>query len=157
MKLKTICSCLCSILVITSVCVPFTFGQKPIICQRQSENKNPLKYRIGSKYRPETAPSMLIVHISIDPKYFNREDMIALARQLNKDFSREKQLTAAICDEYKTAKSRGIIYDLLRREPPTALRGFYEIDRTTGKEGISFSTERGKPLDEVDIDLSKKP
>ena len=93
----------------------------------------------------------------MDSKHFNRDDMIALARRLNKDFRREQRVTFVICDEYETAKDPGVVYDLLRREPPPALRGFYEIDRVSGREGISFSTERGKPTSEIFVDLSKRP
>lgn len=139
-------------IVAVSLCVSLTAFSKTVNSQ-QSESRGAPKYRIGDKYRPESNPSRLIIHISVDPKHFNRDDMIALARKLNKDFPREKQLTAAICDDYKTAKDPGIIYDLLRREPPPALRGFYDIDRVSGKEGIGFSTTRGKPLDEVSINF----
>ncbi|MEA2203720.1 MAG: hypothetical protein QOE77_496 [Blastocatellia bacterium] len=100
---------------------------------------------------------MFVAHISVEAKHFNRDEMIALARRLNKDFRREKLVSVVICDEYKTAKDHDIVYDLLRREPPPGLRGFYEIDRVSGKEGISFSTERGKPTGETYIDLTKMP
>jgi hypothetical protein len=141
----------------TFLCVLLGAGQTSGICQRGKENKSVLKYRIGQKYRPELEPSRLVLHISIEPKHFNREDMTALAERLNIDFPREKRLTAAICDEYKVAKDPGIIYAVLMRERSPALRGFYELDRVSGKEVISFSPERGKPNVDIVISSSKIP
>lgn len=157
MKLNTNRLYFCAAITAICVCTSLTVGQKTINCQHQIENRGAPKYRIGYQERTKGKPSILVLYISIKPKHFNRDDMIALAKRLNKDFRRELQLNVVICDEYETAKDPGIIYDLLRREPPLALRGFYELDRVSGKEGISFSTERGKPMDEVDIDLSKVP
>lgn len=157
MKLKTFCSYLWTITLAICACMSLTAGQKDVNCRQQNGNKSAPKYRIAYRDRTKANPSILEVHISIAPKHFNRDDMIALAGRLNKDFSREQRVTVVICDEYETAKDPAIVYDLLRRSPPLALRGFYEIDRVGGKEGISFSTNRGNPLDEVDIDLSKKP
>jgi len=80
--------------------------------------------------------------------------MTALAHRLNEDFCNEKQLTVAICDNYEAAKDTHLIHALLVHEPNPGLRGAYDINRVTGKESISFSTKRGKPLDEVRISLS---
>lgn len=156
MKVKPICLYLCTASVFICVCLQLGIGQQDVTCRPQNRDKSAPKYRIGYRERTKSTPSILVVHISIEPKHFNRTDMSALARRLNEDFSKEPQLNAVICDEFETAKEPGIIYDLLRREPPLALRGFYELDRASRKEGISFSTARGKPLDEVDIDLSKE-
>lgn len=157
MKSDTIRSYLCATVTLIFICLEFTVAQETINCSHKALSNKAPKYRIGYRLRAKDKPSALRLHISIGPKYFNRADMIALAKHLNKDFQREKELDVVICDDYETAKSPGIIYDLLKREPPLALRGFYELDRGSSKEGISFSTERGKPLDEIDINLSSSP
>jgi hypothetical protein len=144
-------------LILVSVLLASAVGQESVSRQRLNEANGSPKYRIAYRRRDNSAPTRLRLHISVEPKHFNRADMASLARRLNTDFRNEQELNVVICDEYKAAKSPGIIYDLLRREPPLALRGFYELDRAKGKEGISFSTERGKPLDEIDIDFSKEP
>lgn len=100
---------------------------------------------------------MLIVQISVEPKYFNRVDIAALTRKLNKDFRDEQQLMVAICDDYITARRHGIIFDLMTEGRSLGFRGVYGIDRVKGEEGISFSTERGKSISEIDIDFSKEP
>lgn len=133
----------------------FAGGQKAIDHQQQNGNKSAPKYRVAYRHRTKAQPPILEVHISIDPKHFNRNEMVALARQLNKDFLRAPRVTVVICDEYETAKYSGVVHDLLMGSPALALRGFYEINRVSGKEGISFSTERGKRLNEIEIDLVK--
>lgn len=153
MKLNKNCLNLCAAIIALWVSLQFSTGREIVGYQR--EHKAAPKYRIGYKWRTKENPSILVVQISINPDHFNREDMIALAQQLNKDFRREPKLNVAVCDEYQAAKSSGLINDLLMHRSPPALRAYYELDRVTGKEGISFSTARGKPLDEIDIDLSK--
>lgn len=157
MKVSKIHLCVCVKLISICLSIPLALSQTPGTCRPRNENKGAPKYRVGQKYRPETNPSRLVLHISVEPKHFNRDDMTALAKQLGKNFPRELRLSVAICDEYKTAKDPGIIYDVLMRESPPALRGFYELDRVSGKEVISFSTERGKPNDEIVINLSETP
>ena len=155
MKLNGINFCVALIFIYS--CLAFTVSSKSLSPNFQGNVDNSPKYRKGCKDRPEADPQMFVLHISVDPKYFTRDGMTALARRLNKEFPSEQLMTVVICDDYQTAKSCGIVYDLLRREPPPGLRGFYEIDRRNGKEGISFSTARGKPLNEIDIELGNQP
>src|ERR1044072_5553214 len=76
---------------------------KAIGDQYQNKVKSFPKYRVGFKDRIEDG--QLLVQISIDPQHFNREDMMALARQLNRDLSREQIVVVVISDEYQAAKS----------------------------------------------------
>ena len=48
------------------------------------------------------------------------------------------------------------MFDLLAHEPNVALRGAYELNRITGVDTIVFSSQRGKPLDEVEIHFEGK-
>lgn len=127
------------------------YGQQIKKCRAKDKLDAP-KYRIG-RVRHAVLNNMpiLLLQISIEPEHFNRSDMSELAHRLNKDFCNEKQLNVAICDDYRAAKDTYLIHDLLTHETNPGLRGFYDLNRVAGKEGISFSTERGKPLDEVTI------
>lgn len=132
------------------------YGQRIKKCRVENKLDAP-KYRIG-RVRRDVLNNMpiLLLQISIAPEHFNRRDMTALAHQLNQEFCKEKQLNVAICDDYRAAKDTYLISDLLRHEPSPALRGAYDLNRITGREGISFSTERGRPLNEMDIDFDSK-
>jgi hypothetical protein len=129
-------------------------GQKIIKCPAKDEHKQMSKYRVG-RMRQGTLNGVpiLLLQISVEPIDFNRDGMIALAKQLNRDFCNVEHLNVAICDNYSAAKDASLIVNLLRHEANPALRGFYDIDRTKNKEGIDFSTKRGRPLDEMSIDL----
>ena len=154
MKSKILCPTLRITRAAICMCISLAVGPNVANSQQRNSEKSP-EYKIAYRTRTKGEPSLLQVHISIDAKHFNRHDMTALARRLNKHFRRELRVTVVICDRYEAARRPDVIHDLSIGAPPTALRGFYEIDRVAGRDGICFSTERGKPLDEIDIDLSK--
>ena len=99
---------------------------------------------------------ILALQISVKPEHFNRDDMTALAKRLSQDFCHENQLAVAICDDYKVAKDTLLITQFLIHGPNPAMRGGYDLNRTTGKASISFSTVRGRLLDEVRVFLDVK-
>jgi hypothetical protein len=115
------------------------------------------KYRVGFQRRTKGKPSILLVQISVAPEHFNFAAIKLLAQQLKKDFQHEQHLTVLISDDYDTARSSDLLVDIMRREPPPGYRGVYELDSTAGREGINFSTKRGNPINEVDIDVSNPP
>jgi len=133
------------------------YGQKIKKCRVEEKKRAPLQYRIG-RVRRETVANVpvLLLQISVASDQFNRVDMIALGHRLNEDFCNEKQLAVAICDNYEAAKDSLLMHSLLVHEPNPGLRGGYDLNRVTGEEGISFSTERGKPLNEVTINFNFK-
>jgi hypothetical protein len=131
------------------MCVEFSVGQ--VTFNSQNRFNEALEYRVGYKHRFKS--NTLLVQISIAPEHFDRHDMITLAQRLKKDFRHEQHLIVAICDEYNVANNPDVMDTLLIPPISLALRGIYELDRVNDKEGINFSTERGKPLGEIDIDL----
>jgi hypothetical protein len=127
-------------------------GQKPVKCPSKSKTKT--MYRMGISDRTAKGPPTLIMQISVQPKKFNREDITTLAQQLKEDFCQEQRIHISLFDDAKEAKSTALIYGYLSQGGETgALRGFYDLDRTTGKEVITFATKRNNPLNEVVIDL----
>jgi hypothetical protein len=130
-----------------------TYGQKNP-CQHQTKDKDRRapKYRIGDSWRTTTGSSTQALQISIHPRHFNRKDMMALARQFNKDFCHELRIAVYIFDSSRSAQTFSII-----SHSPTydrdfkAFRGFYLLDRNMGKEYIEFSSVRGRPRNETRI------
>ncbi len=108
------------------------------------------EYRIGLASHSAKKGCELYLFISVDATHFVREDMVALAHQLNRDFCYEKRVSAIILDDYAAARSpfRNIKFYL------EAERGIYKLNRESGEQYIKFSTARDKPKDEVVIDLS---
>lgn len=125
-------------------------AQQPTVnCPSDDVNPKAPKYRIGFAGHARGKDCELLLYISIDPGRFSREDMVALADRLNKDFCYEKRLTAIILDDYDAAKHP------LRNKKAywDAERGSYHLDRERYRQYIKFSTARGKPADEVVVNL----
>src|SRR5215510_4047548 len=73
-------------------------------CERQ-KMKRIVKYRVARFERTVAGPSTLVLYVSIDPRHFNRDDMVLLAGELNRDFCEEPRLTVLIFSDYRAAKS----------------------------------------------------
>lgn len=130
------------------------FGQKPVKCRLESkENKTHRapKYRVGWTTYSVEGPSVLFLAISIHPRHFSRDDMIALARRLGQDFCQEQRLNVEIFDNYQAARSFAPTTE--KEWFQKHWRGTYLLDRCSGVEEISFSTAPDKPRDEVKINL----
>lgn len=118
------------------------------------KDRRPPRYRIGLKYHTVEAAPTLVVNITVKPRHFNHEDMVALAHQLDKDFRQEKKLEVIIFSDHRAAK-----HTVFNQESQTfkrdwvAMRGGYHLDRTTGEEYISFSPDPNEPRHEVRITL----
>ena|SRR2546429_8986317 len=129
-------------------------GPQPEKCVVKSREPNAPDYLVGQvRHTGDDKPSEIYVLISIEPKQFKKEQMIALARQLKKDFCKEIRFGVIIFDDYMAA--RYVTYLSITKDLEKAQRGFYHIDRKKRSEYIQFSTARGKPLDEVRINLLK--
>jgi hypothetical protein len=113
--------------------------------------KESVEYKIGRRRFLER-PQMLHLQISIAPALFVREKMDALAQKLNSDFSNERKVGATILDDEQIAQNPppvGAAYPFFEK----VNRGQYYLDRAKGYEYIAFSTERGRPANEVVINL----
>lgn len=124
-------------------------------CDRQKMERT-VKYRVARSERTVAGPPTLVLYVSINPRHFNREDIVLLAGQLNRDFCKEPRLTALIFSDYRAAKS--LVFSI--EQPPThdrdkaALRGGYNLDRVARTESVSFSPDPSKPRDEIKINLN---
>lgn len=127
-------------------------GQKPVKCQKEKRVLWAPNYKTGWTTYSAKGPKTLFLAISIDPRHFNRDDMIALARRISKDFCHERKLDVEIFDRR----------DAARKFFPTSeiewfhkhWRGTYLLDRDAVSESISFSTAPDKRKDEVKVNLS---
>jgi hypothetical protein len=117
-----------------------------------SPDSQAVTYKIGVALRSRI---QRILWISIDPDNFTRDKMSALARQLNKDFPDEPRMYAVIFDSEDSERhynpAGGSYYVSKRLE-----RGEYYLDRAKGRESINFSSQRGKPVNEIEIVLSDR-
>lgn len=115
------------------------------------------KYKLVSIGHSVEGPLTLGLRVVVKPENFSREYMLQFAQRVKLEYCNEQRITVVIFDDYLAAKSARIVVDyLVGRDAAPELRGFYSLDRTTGEEGIQFSTVRGKPADEIVIDLSSK-
>ena len=149
--------CLITAILVWTIQVPSTHGQKVRKCRTNANLDRAPKYRIGRTERGVLDKNpILLLQISVDSTHFNRADMSALAERLRMDFCKETHLSVAICDDYSAAKDGLLLYGFFTHQRPGGLRGFYDLNRLTGKEGLSFSTERGRSVNEVELSFDSK-
>ena len=125
-------------------------GRKPRIeqtyadCQAYTHRTAP-KYRVARKYEmgPEGNP-IPWVHVSVAEKFINRDDLIALACQLRRDFAKEKTIWVVIFDNFKAAKIWVPLGDTFRDGDSRPPRAQYEFDRDTGENYVHWYPE---PMD----------
>jgi hypothetical protein len=115
---------------------------------------NAPEYRIARVMLTGTRPPEKYLLVSVQPEDFTQEKMTALARQFSNEFCKEARFGVMIFDDYKAA--RFVTYMSPTRELEKAERGFYHVDRKRHEEFIHYSTARGKPRDEIKINLSKE-
>lgn len=120
--------------------------------QAKSENSKSPGYHVWRVFSPDRRGFTVAV-VSVDPKRFNREDMSALASQLNQEFADKRKLKVGLLDNENTAR----LFASGRAEYSTyetAERGRYYLDRTMCQEYIQFSTRRQKPMTKLAIRLN---
>ncbi|HMG74094.1 MAG TPA: hypothetical protein VK582_11390 [Pyrinomonadaceae bacterium] len=130
-----------------------TIGQKPIKCKHQNPKAVP-SYKVGWHDYNVEGPKTLFLAVSVRPRHFSKDEMVALAHRLNQDFCHEQRLNAALLDDYKAARAFSPTNE--RQWFYAHWRGQYLLDRDSGKEEITFSTAANKPRDEVRLNLSSR-
>jgi hypothetical protein len=91
-----------------------------------------------------------VLVLSVNPKHFNRVDMTALAKELNKKYQEKQKLKVGLLDNENIAR----FFASGRAEYSTyeaAERGRYYLDRTTCREYVQFSSQRGSPRQTVKL------
>ena len=114
-----------------------------------------VEYKVGRVIRSSAEPHEVTVIISLELERFTRDEMIKLAHQLKRDFADERVLRVEILDDPQIADNyvpAGDMYRLFNK----AKRGVYVFNQTTDEENIKFSSARGRPIDEVEINLAKQ-
>jgi hypothetical protein len=81
--------------------------------------------------------------------------MILLAGELNERFHDEERISVWIFDAYRSARDfaphpHSPTYDRDNK----SFRGYYSLDRISGKEYIQFSSAPSKPRNEIEIRLN---
>ncbi|MGH9929016.1 MAG: hypothetical protein ACREA9_07285 [Pyrinomonadaceae bacterium] len=114
-------------------------------CQKVVRNPQAPAYRLGRSGHLTSDRLQFFADVSVEPRYFTREPMAALARQLNADFCNEKRIQVVIMDDYRAATEWDPVHLSTWYAP--AERGSYYLDRVTGEEHIEFSTRRGRGMD----------
>jgi hypothetical protein len=130
-----------------------SFPSAPEKCKVEKPELNAPEYKVGQiRHTGGNSPAIFLV-ISVELENFTKDKMIALAKQLKKDYCKETRLWAIIFDDYDAAKH--VTFLDITRNLEKAKRGIYHLDFKK-EEYIQFSTVRGGPLDEVKIDLRDK-
>ena len=142
-------------LIITALALATSFSSaNPASVSNVSVRNDSVRYCVGKQTYTVAGPRMLVVHIGLKSRHFNREDMSTLAHQLNARFPDEPRLMVWIFDSCDSAKTfTPLTHSRFYDRDYKALRGFYDLDRQLGKETIEFSSSAGKPRDEIKLNL----
>ena len=138
-------------LAIVFLLMVLAYGQRPVKCRVKDRGNHTPKYNIGWNAYNVEGPRTLFLTIGVKPQHFNRDDITALARQINQVYCRERRLHVTILDDRRAARGFAPTNEIEWFQKH--IRGYYELDRTIGKEEVSFSTEPSKPDDEIKISL----
>lgn len=133
---------------------PFTLGE-PVFANAGGwigSQGSDVAYQVGQRNRIPNKLRTLSLLISVSPDDFTRISMIQLATELKNDFSDEQLLSVDMFDNEKVAREivqAGDSFSTFQR----LRRGEYYLDRSKGYEYISFSTKRGKPVNEIVVNI----
>lgn len=113
-----------------------------------------IKYKLGVWVRPVSETKTLFLQISIKPENFNKEFLIKLAERIKNEYCNEQKLSVVIFDNHKFAKDFSAFDEMFdSNNRNVKVREIYDLDRITNKESIIFSSEIGKPINEIEIIL----
>lgn len=131
----------------------FIFGQENDIIKCKPQIKDG-KYKIISEGKTISGEKRLLVFIYVKPKDINRQYLLQTPQRIKETYCNDPQLIAVIFDNKKTMYQYALSDYARTNGKVVRMRGFYSFDRKTGKDLLEFSTKRGDPTTEVQIDLS---
>lgn len=132
--------------------------------QLNAQNKNEKKCKsevTGGKYKWVgiapllQEPGNLYGYVLVKPKYIRRDFMIQLAKRLKSEYCNAENFQVIIFDDGKYANSYSMQDYVSSKGKIILMRGFYSFNRSTGVDGLEFSTKFGNPTTEIQIDMSK--
>ncbi len=131
-------------------------AEQQVQSSSETVQSKPVAYKIARTIDSRKERQGLYLLISVAPEDFVRERMAQLARQLNQDYVNERKLIVSIFDNETTARNvipAGHHYSEFKE----AERGVYHLDRAKGVEYLHFSTKRGRPSNEIKLNLAPSP
>ena len=112
------------------------------------------KFKIVSQARPVGSTDELSLNVVIKPKNFTDQFLRDFMRRVDEMFCNEMYVGVAIFDREKD--SVGWFYDYVTSERRVdRRRGVYILDRSCGKYSLGYSSAKGRPIDEFEIENSK--
>ena len=112
------------------------------------------KYKTISAGKSLPPESITGLRVFVAPKYFTRDKMTEIVAKLKSEYCHEEHLSVVFFDDADVARiSRVVVDKLVGNSKVPEIRGFYSLNRETGKESLSFSTKRGNATDEIQIDF----
>lgn len=138
-------------LIIISVQSTLSFAQCPV---SKADRKNEVKVNIAQSYKSNLPPFYRALRIVVKQKDFTHDSMVRLAKTIRNKFCQDDEITAIIFDDKRVAMTMDEGQYLIGEIKVPEVRGFYSYSKEDNYEGIEFSTERGKPFNEVRIKLS---
>ena len=131
-------------------CVKSSSSANDSMSRTEAKLSQPLDYHVWRVFS-EDQKGFTVVVASVNPKHFNRHDMTALAKELNRKFQEKSKLKVGLLDDENVAR----LFATGRAEYSTyeaSERGRYYLDRTACREYIQFSTQKGKQRQTVRLD-----
>ena len=113
------------------------------------------RYKLLFTTRGVTGDKTLILYILLKSEDINRGYLLTVAERINKTYCNEASVIAAIFDERKYAGTFAVTDFAVSRNVYPGYRGQYRLNRQPISETLMYSSKKGNPIDEVEIDLRK--
>ncbi len=95
----------------------------------------------------------VFLHIKLNAKKYKKTEMVKLAKRLFAEYCKADELLVAIFESEKDSGLSLLPGYIIGK--PIVTRGYYSFNRKTGENGIEYSTKKGNPTTEIQIDLSE--
>ena len=135
------------VFLIVTVSLAAAGAKAPALAQSES-----VDYNVARTMEETRKGTAIFLIISVAHEDFSRDRMTQLARQLNRDFADYQQVDVSIFDDETIARNvvpAGSHYINFKK----AERGVYHLNRARPDEYLHFSTKRGRPSNEIKLNL----
>ena len=94
---------------------------------------------------------MLVIHASMDKKYFNESDLVTIACQMRREYAHEKEFLLRIFDNYNAARRYNSQGEGNSRATADSFRAEYGFSRETKHQQLRWRPSFEIPEKWVDI------
>lgn len=114
-------------------------------------------YKLGFSTIDPNKPKAIFLQVSLKKENFKKAYLLNIVEKLRSKYCNYDWVSVVLFDNEKESRDPARSMDILVNSKQTIflMRGFYNLDRTTGKEGLEYSIEPGGSTRQVEILLKE--